>query len=69
MIADNWLLIFGIPAIAVLLAQAVRHVRRLRARIDEVRAEQARNPLPPYAQLSLLMQDPSQERTRGKRPH
>ena len=69
MLADNWLLFLGVPVIGLLLAQTIRRVRRLKTRIDEVREEQARNPLPPYAQLSELMQDRSQERTRGKRPH
>jgi hypothetical protein len=69
MLADKWLLLFGVPIIAALLVQTVRRVSRLKTRIDEVRDEQARSPLPPFAQLSELMQDQSQERNRGKRPH
>ena len=70
MLADNWMLVMGVPVIGVLVFMAVQRVRRLRRRIEEVREEMARNPLPPFAQLSELIQDQkTQERTRGKRTH
>jgi hypothetical protein len=69
MIADNWIPLLGVPIIAALVVQTVRRLARLRTRIDEVREEQARNPLPPYAQLSQLMQERSEERKRGQRSH
>lgn len=65
MIADKWLLAFGIPIIIALAAYTIRRIKRLGAHIDEVRDELARNPLPPFAQLSELMQEASEERKRG----
>ncbi len=70
MFSDFWTLVVGVPVIAALLVVTVRRVRRLRRHIAEVRAEIARSPLPPFAQLSeLLEEQKNQERTRGKRPH
>ena len=69
MLADNWLLIFGIPIIIVLVVQTIRRIYRLRVHIDDVRDELARSPLPPFAQLSEIMQEQHQERTRGQRTH
>lgn len=69
MIADNWLLVFGIPAIIALIALTIRRIRRLGAHIDEVRDELARSPLPPFAQLSEIMQETAEERKRGQGTH
>jgi hypothetical protein len=70
MIADNWLLILGVPIIIVLVIQAGRQVIQIRARIAQVRDEMARSPLPPFAQLAQLMEEQkAAEGTDGKRAH
>lgn len=70
MLADNWVLILGIPIILGLLVQVARRASRLRERIAQVREEQARNPLPPFAQLAELIDNQNaRERHDGKRTH
>lgn len=68
--ADTWVLVLGIPIIIALLIQTARRSAQIRARIRQVREEQARNPLPPFAQLAELIDEQNaRERTDGKRPH
>lgn len=68
--ADTWVLVVGIPVIIVLLVQTVRRSAQIRARIAQVREEQARSPQPPFAQLAELMETKdARERNDGKRPH
>lgn len=68
MIDEKWTLLFGIPIIVFLLALAARRLRALSTRIAEVQEEQARNPLPPFAQLANLMAEPEAPKARrGKK--
>ncbi len=70
MLADNWVLILGVPIIIALLIQTARRSAQIRDRTAQVREEQARNPLPPFAQLAeLIEQQNPRERNDGKRPH
>jgi hypothetical protein len=70
MFADTWVLILGIPIIIALLVQTARRSAQIRDRIAQVREEQARNPLPPFAQLAELIDNQNaRERNDGKRTH
>ena len=57
MVVTVLLLLFGVPAIVGLTLRAVRRTRAIRARIEEVQEEMARNPQAPYAALAALMQE------------
>ncbi len=65
MIDEKWTLLFGIPIIVFLLVLAARRLRALSTRIAKVQEEQARNPLPPFAQLADLMAE--QEAPKARR--
>ncbi len=61
MAEETWLMIIGVPVIAVLAALAWRRARAVTRRIAEVQAELARNPQNPYLMLAELMQEPQND--------
>ncbi len=67
-LAENWAWAVGVPVIIGLCVNAARRVMQIRARMEQVRDELARSPLPPMAQMAELFEPQSkQERSDGKR--
>ena len=63
MLDAKWMLLLGLPIIAILLALAWRRTRALVLRIREVREEMARNPQDPYLALATLMDEKKAKKT------
>ena len=66
MLDAKWMLLLGLPIIALLLALAWRRTRALVLRIREVREEMARNPQDPYLALAMLMDEKKAKKHIGR---
>lgn len=57
MVADKWLLVFEIPILFLLIRSIYGRIRRLNARIEEVKSEEPNGPVNPYQAMFEALDD------------